>query len=150
MPVQRQTLSSLRAKLVLAAGPEAALHFVYNGIAVDRRSLRPGQDKVRHLDADVVYEIDRDRETEQRLLAQLEQVLGDIPQNDQAWLAFMMNGVAVLRTMGWEISADPRFPYRIAAADNWYADLQTNRRQEWFDCVLASSWTDSTSICCRP
>ncbi len=45
----------------------------------------------------------------------------------EAWLAFMMDGVPALRALGWEIAVEPEFPYRVVAADDWYADLQTAR-----------------------
>jgi SNF2 family DNA or RNA helicase len=56
----------------------------------------------------------------------------------------MMNGVPAMQTLGWEIAVDPNFPYRIAAAEDWYADLQTSARgprsphssREWFDLRL--------------
>jgi superfamily II DNA or RNA helicase len=143
MRVQRQALSSLRAKLVLSAGPEVALHFVYNGIAVDSRSLHAEHGTVRQLDGDHLYEIERDRETERTLRGQLDDALvmqfgvsTATRQNSETWLAFMLNSVPALQAMGWEISADQRFPYRIVAADRWYADLQANRRPEWFDLRL--------------
>jgi hypothetical protein len=143
MRVQRQPLSSLRAKLVLSAGPELALHFVYDGMAVDSRSLRAEQRTVRQLDGDHLYEIERDRETESTLRAQLDDALvaqfgvpAATQQNSEAWLAFMVKAVPALQAMGWEISVDQRFPYRIVAADRWYADLQANRRPEWFDLQL--------------
>jgi superfamily II DNA or RNA helicase len=142
MRVQRQALSSLRAKLVLSAGPEVELHFVYNGMAVDSRSLHAEHGTVRQLDGDHLYEIERDRETERMLRGQLDVLVAqfgvsaDNRQNSEAWLAFMVNAVPALRVMGWEIAADQRFPYRIVAADRWYADLQANRRPEWFDLRL--------------
>jgi superfamily II DNA or RNA helicase len=57
-------------------------------------------------------------------------------ETGEAWLAFMMHTVPTLQAMGWEISIDPSFPYRIVSADSWYADLQANRRPEWFDLQL--------------
>ena len=47
--VQRQTLTSLHARLVLSAGPEATLYFLYNDLAVDSRSMRADQDTVRKM-----------------------------------------------------------------------------------------------------
>jgi superfamily II DNA or RNA helicase len=129
MGLQVQTLSSLHAKLVLSAEPEAMLHYVYNGMTVDSRSLRTGENTVRHLDRYIVYEVEREPETERRLRAQLDQVLGPAPRDCKSWLAFMMNAVPALRAAGWEITTHPDFPYRIAAADDWYADLQTSRPQ---------------------
>ena len=148
MMVQDQALSSLRPRLILSAGPAATLHFIYNGIAVDTDSLRPEDSAVRQRDGDVVYQITRDCELERQLHAQLDRLLTGTAQGGGGWLQFMMNGVPALRALGWEIAVDAEFPYRIAASDDWYADLQTTRQtrahhprearesREWFDLQL--------------
>src|SRR5271167_389774 len=148
MRVQDQALCSLQPRLVLSADTAATLQFIYNGVAVDSNSLRTEEPAVRRWDGDVVYQIKRDLEFEQELRAQLDRFLGGTPRDGEAWLAFMMNGVPALRTLGWQITVDPEFPYRIAAADDWYADLQTTRStranrpgrakqsREWFDLRL--------------
>jgi superfamily II DNA or RNA helicase len=146
--VRDQALRSLRPGLVLSAAPAATLYFIYNGMAVDSDSLHNEHPAVRRWDGDVVYQIARDPAIERQLHAQLDRFLPGIPRDGEAWLAFMMTGVPSLRTMGWEITVDPQFPYRIAAADDWYADLQTARpmranrsrgaqqSREWFDLRL--------------
>jgi superfamily II DNA or RNA helicase len=148
MTVQDQALSSLRPRLVLSAAPAATLHLLYNGIAVDSDSLRTEVPAVRQRDGDVVYQITRDSELERQLHAQLDRFLPGTARGGEAWLAFMMNGVPALRALGWQITVDPEFPYRIAAADNWHADLQSTRptrashprgarpSREWFDLRL--------------
>jgi superfamily II DNA or RNA helicase len=148
MTVQDQALSSLRPRLVLSAGPAATLHFIYNGMAVDSDSLRTEDPAVRRRDGDVVYQITRDSELERHLRAQLDRFLTGTARGGEAWLAFMMNGVPALRALGWQITVDPEFPYRVAAADDWYADLQTTpprranhprgarQSREWFDLRL--------------
>ena len=136
IPVHRQVLTSLQPRLVLSAGPVAALHFIYNGLAVDGRSLRTEQNGARQMQGDVLHEIDRDRDAEQRLRTLLDQVLATTHQGTEAWLAFMMKAVPELQAQGWEVLADDDFPYRIAAANDWYADLQTDRRDAWFDLRL--------------
>jgi superfamily II DNA or RNA helicase len=148
MTVQDQSLSSLRPRLVLSAAPAATLHFIYNGMAVDSDSLRTEGPAVRRLDGNLVYQIRRDSELERQLHAQLDRFLPDTARGGEAWLAFMMNGVPALRALGWQITVDPEFPYRVAAADDWYADLQTTRStranrprgakqsREWFDLRL--------------
>ena len=124
------------------------MHFIYNGMAVDSDSLHTEDPAVRRRDGDVVYQIARDSELERQLHAQLDRFLTGTARGGEAWLAFMMNGVPALRTLGWQITVDPEFPYRIAAADDWYADLQTTRptranhprgarqSREWFDLRL--------------
>lgn len=138
--VRRQARSSLRPRLVLSGGPEATLHFIYNGLAVESRLLRPGQHTVRRMDGQadghILYEIDRDHAAEQRLQAQLDRMPATTRQDSEAWLAFMMNAVPALQAEDWEVVADERFPYRLAAADNWYADMQAARRDAWFDLRL--------------
>jgi hypothetical protein len=72
----------------------------------------------------------------------------------------MMNGVPALRTLGWQITVDPEFPYRIAGADDWYADLQTTRPAQAncprgakqsrsparFDCSTELIWVSRTCL----
>jgi superfamily II DNA or RNA helicase len=141
MTVQDQALSSLRPRLILSAAPAAALHFIYNGMAVDSNSLRTENPAVRRRDGDVVYQITRDCELERQLHAQLDRFLTSTARGGEAWLAFMMNGVPALRDLGWEIIVAPAFPYRVAAADDWYADLANHPRgarqsRQWFDLRL--------------
>jgi superfamily II DNA or RNA helicase len=148
LTVQDQALSSLRARLVLSARPAATLHLIYNGMAVDSDSLRAEDPAVRRRNGDIVYQIARDCELERQLHAQLDRFLTSTARGGEAWLAFMMNGVPALRDLGWEITVDPEFPYRVAAVDDWYADLQTTRptqanhprgvrqSREWFDLRL--------------
>ncbi len=144
--VQRQPLNSLKARLVLSAAPEAVLYFIYNGLPVDSRRLRPEHDSVRQTDGDVIREIPRDRVTERHFHAQLQSAFVDtVPKGQSSdwlgrgsWLAFMMRAVPALQAEGWEIVTEDRFPYRIAAPDNWYADVNRHgaRQQEWFDLRL--------------
>jgi superfamily II DNA or RNA helicase len=148
MTVQDQALSSLQPRLILAAGPAASLHFIYNGMAVDSDSLRTEDPAVRRRDGDVVYRITRDCELERQLRGQLDRFLAATARGGEAWFAFMLSGLPALRALGWEITVDPDFPYRIAAADDWYADLQSTRptrahhqpgagqSREWFDLRL--------------
>ena len=140
LSIHRQALVSLRPRLVLSAGPAAALHFVYNGVVVDSRSLTSMQATVRQLDtsagADVLHEIDRDRDAEQALQAHFEHALKGARHDGRSWLTFMMQAVPALQADGWEVEALEDFPYRIAVANEWYADLDTQRREGWFDLRL--------------
>ena len=143
LTLQRRALTSLRAQLVLGPAPQAVLHFVYNDVAVDSGALRT-EDSVRQWDGgELIHEIMRDLDVEGQLRTQLQRFL-NAPRDAAAWLGFMMNGVPALQTLGWQITVDPGFPYRIAAAEDWYADLQTtphrprgtNSSREWFDLRL--------------
>ena len=104
---------------MLSAVPQAILHFVYNDVAVDSGTLRT-EESVRQWDGEVVHEIARDLDVERQLRAQLQRFL-NTPRDGAAWLAFMMNGVPALQALGWQIIVHPDFPYRIAAAEDWYA-----------------------------
>jgi superfamily II DNA or RNA helicase len=151
LTLRRRALSSLRAQLVLSAAPQAILHFVYNDVSVDSGTLRT-EDSVRQWDGEVIREITRDLDVERQLRAQLQRFL-NAPQNGAAWLTFMMSGVPALQTLGWKITVDPDFPYRIAVAEDWYADLQTtpprprttNSSREWFDLRLGV-WVDGQAV----
>jgi superfamily II DNA or RNA helicase len=137
-----RALDSLQGQLVLGPAPQATLHFVYNDVPVDSGTLLP-DDSVRQWDGQVIHEITRDLDVERQLRAQLQRFL-NAPQNGAAWLTFMMTGVPALQTLGWHVIVDPGFPYRIAVAEDWYADLQTTSHRprgthssrEWFDLRL--------------
>jgi superfamily II DNA or RNA helicase len=117
-------LESLGPRLVLTAAPAAIVHFIYNGVGFDGRTLACDAAVVRLCDGDRVYRVQRDLERERQLTAQLEATLGT-PADDTAWFTFMMSGVPQLKAGGWEIAIDPDFPYRIAVAEDWYADMRT-------------------------
>ncbi|MDB6087448.1 MAG: hypothetical protein JWN85_232 [Gammaproteobacteria bacterium] len=160
LPVQRQALSTLNARLVLSGDPDVASHvvahegrpwvnteeatraplallqFIYNGLPVDSRGLQSEPGSVRQMKDGVVYEIDRDRDTERELRTRLERDLPAAAENREKWFTFMMDALPTLRAAGWEVSIDARFPYRIATPDNWYGDLETDRRQGWFNLRL--------------
>jgi superfamily II DNA or RNA helicase len=118
---------------------QATPQFLYDEVvAVD--ATAPGTwGSVRHWDGAVVHEIARDLGIEAELGTQLDGALG-IPRDGEAWLSFMMNGVPALEAHGWQVIAEPAFPYRIAAVESWYADLHTpaprrgtKTSREWFD-----------------
>ena len=155
LTIQAQALSSLQPRLILSAGPQAAVQFVYNGLAIAADSLRPEDPVVRRLDGNVVHQIPRDIEAERQRHAQLAQFLPAGAERRPAvavageeWLEFMMHGVPELRALGWDIAIVSTFPYRLAVADDWYADLQTagatqpnlsrglRQSREWFDLRL--------------
>ena len=145
--VLREPLSTLRGSLTLSAGPEATLHFLYNGHPIASGEVRDAHTSVRHLDDPLpatgepaavadLHEIERDLATERRLRKELDDVMPEPPQTRDAWLHFLVDGVPILRNAGWTFSMDAAFPYRLAAADDWYADLSAHARAEWFDLQL--------------
>lgn len=131
-----QALQSLTARLVLSAGPTATLHFVYNGLAVDSRSLRDETSHVRILADDVLHEVARDLVAERRLQSRFDAALAGGTQSSEFWLDFMANGVPALQAEGWHVVIADDFPYRLAGATQWYADADTSREREWFDLKL--------------
>ena len=146
LDVQERPLATLTGQLALS-DLKAVLHFLYNGKPADSTWLLPQQRVVRQLDGNTVHEITRDLDTEARLTAELRKVLPDTPRDGATWLAFMMTGVPALQALGWHVAIASDFPYRLAVADHWYADLQTpkatraQRRaapaaREWFDLRL--------------
>jgi superfamily II DNA or RNA helicase len=132
-----QPLVDLKPRLVLSADERAVIYFIYNGVPVDSRRLPQLQQAVRLMVVDSLYEIPRDRDRERLFESQLADVLGSVPQDRSAWLAFIMGGVPALQAAGWEVLLDERFPYRVVAADQWYGDLGADLRQSaWFNLRL--------------
>jgi superfamily II DNA or RNA helicase len=154
LTVERQPLSSLKGQLLLDAGPDAILCFLYNGLAVDSRSLRPEDHTVRrtHRSSDgstVIYETDRDRTAEEHLRAQLDPVLPTTQASPSAWLSFMLHTAPHLQEQGWQIDVTPHFPYRLASEGHWYTHAHAStssptrqrtqsqeRSRQWFDLKL--------------
>jgi superfamily II DNA or RNA helicase len=134
--VQRHPLSTLTASLVLSAGPKATLHFVYNSLQVDSQRLQDEHATVRQMMDGTLYEIPRDHSREQQWRARLERLLPAPTANRAAWLEFMLDAVPALQTESWEVSSADSFPYRLAKADDWYGDLESDRRQGWFNLRL--------------
>jgi superfamily II DNA or RNA helicase len=133
--VLRKPLSTLSGGLTLTAGPEATVEFLYNGHPIASRELSDGERTVRRLDGDL-HEIERDIDTERRLCSELNAIMPEAPRTQDAWLEFLLEAVPTLRAAGWTVTLDASFPYRLAAADEWYADLASHPRPEWFDLTL--------------
>ena len=131
--IQKHALSTLTAQLTLTAGPEATLRFVYNDLPVDSNRLRNEHATVRQLMAGVLYEIPRDLTRELQWRTRLTQLLPPASAVREAWLAFMLESVPALQSQGWSVAIAEDFPYRLAKADDWYGDLETDRRQGWFN-----------------
>ena len=131
--IHRHPLSTLTPRLVLEAGPQATLEFVYNGLPVDANRLKDAHAAVRQMLDGSLYEIPRDLEREQQWRARLPA----LPDSREAWLDFVLNTAEALRAEGWEITTTTDFPYRIANADEWYGDLENeSSKQGWFNLRL--------------
>jgi superfamily II DNA or RNA helicase len=136
VPVQEHCLSSLRARLELSAGSVATLYFIYNGLPVNADRLKDQHATVRQMMDGVLYAIPRDRDLEQRFRARLSRVVPAATQTRAAWLEFMLDAVPALQSENWEVSVADTFSYRLASADDWYGDLESDRRQGWFNLRL--------------
>ena len=136
LPLQQQSLSNLSARLVLTAGPTATLYFVYNGLPVDSNRLRDEHAAARQMMDGVLYEIPRDPQSERQWRARLADVLPTASHEREAWLDFMLHGLPALQAEHWEVITQDDFPYRVAAADDWYGDLESDHRQGWFNLRL--------------
>jgi superfamily II DNA or RNA helicase len=135
-PVQRHPLSTLTARLDLSAGPRATLHFVYNGLQVDSQRLQDEHATVRQMLDGSLYELPRNHCLERQWRARLAQILPAPSANREVWLELMLDAVPALQTDGWEVAIADSFPYRIAKVDDWYGDLESDRRQGWFNLRL--------------
>jgi superfamily II DNA or RNA helicase len=137
-----QVLVDLKPRLVLSADERTVIYFIYNGVPVDSRRLLARQEAVRLMVGDSLHEIPRDRNRERLFESQLAGVLGTVPEDRSAWLAFIMGGVPALEAAGWEVVIDEHFPYRVVSAHQWYGDLGAwrgpadLRQSAWFNLRL--------------
>ena len=111
-------------------------HFVYNGLQVDSQRLQDEHATVRQMLDRSLYELPRNHARERQWRERLAQILPAPIANREVWLEFMLDAVPALQTDGWEVAIADAFPYRIATADDWYGDLESDRRQGWFDLRL--------------
>jgi superfamily II DNA or RNA helicase len=133
---QGQKLTGLTPRLVLTRDEQAIVQFLYNGLPVDSRGLRPDQQTVRRMSGDVLFEIPRDPDRERQLQSQLDTWLPPVAAGRESWLTFMLSAVPALGAAGWEVVVDERFPYRVVAPDTWYGDLGSDRQPGWFNLRL--------------
>ena len=134
-PVHKHSLSTLTARLALQPGPRATLYFIYNGLPVDSDRLQDESATVRQMMDGELYELPRDHGIERQWRTRLAQLL-PTATNREAWLDFMLEAIPVLQADGWEVVIAAEFPYRIARTDDWYGDLESDRRQGWFNLRL--------------
>jgi superfamily II DNA or RNA helicase len=128
-----EALRSVAPRVVLGAGEQAVVYFVYNNTPVDSRRLRDSDGTVRVMAESVLYEIPRDLAAEASFKSQL----GELPSGRVPWLEFMMNRVPALKELGWSVEVEAGFPYRIVTATQWYGDLGADQRQAaWFNLRL--------------
>jgi len=136
LPIEKHPLTSLTARLALSQGPAATLYFVYNDLPVDSDRLQDEHSTVRQMMDGVLYEIPRNHALERQFRARLEQVLPASPLNRAAWLEFMLSTRPALEAEHWEVQVTEAFPYRLATPHDWYGELDTDNRQDWFNLRL--------------
>jgi non-specific serine/threonine protein kinase len=56
--------------------------------------------------------------------------------NEAAWLLFVREQLPRLRAEGWEIRMQPEFQFNLAQVDDWYATVEEDPEQNWFDLEL--------------
>jgi SNF2 family DNA or RNA helicase len=56
--------------------------------------------------------------------------------NETAWLQFVREHLPQLRLEGWQIHMQPDFQFNLAQIDDWYAEVDEDPEQSWFDLEL--------------
>ena len=136
--------------------PNARLSFDYNGARI---AATDPDDSVRQQREGVLITTKRRRAKEKAAIKQLESFdfatvselfmsndniesgscflpVGDVDEEPDRWLDFMLRGLPQLRTAGWRIDVDEDFPYLLAEIDDWYMDLDDQPDNRWFDLEL--------------
>ncbi|MCU1715733.1 DEAD/DEAH box helicase [Pseudomonas sp. 5P_3.1_Bac2] len=55
---------------------------------------------------------------------------------EASWLSFIREHLPKLREEGWQIHMQPDFQYNLAQVDDWYAEVEEDPEQSWFDLEL--------------
>jgi len=56
--------------------------------------------------------------------------------DDSRWMGFVLQDVPSLEAEGWRVEIDPGFAYRLAQAEEWYADAQPDSGMDWFNAEI--------------
>jgi superfamily II DNA or RNA helicase len=56
--------------------------------------------------------------------------------DDTAWMGFILSQAPKLEVEGWRIEIDPSFAFRLAQAEQWYADAQPESGIDWFNAEI--------------
>ncbi|MFJ3367498.1 SNF2-related protein [Pseudomonas sp. NPDC086251] len=56
--------------------------------------------------------------------------------DDAAWLAFVQDGVPVLRKKNWLIDISDNFHFNLQPVEEWYAEVEEESAHQWFDLQL--------------
>ncbi len=130
----------------------ARLEFDYAGC---RLSTSSGPVVIERFDGGRLRRITRDLPAEQSTRRQLES-LGFLPaeevyglrhgdhcgeltlEGDNAWLNFIMRDAPALQAQGWRVEMDPAFAFRMAQAEGWYTDAQSESGLDWFKAEIGA------------
>lgn len=146
-----QSLYDLRSgRMVGSQQHRAGLAFDYAGITTRGKNSR--QPAVSKRQGELL-EVQRQPATEEALRERLRQLgfkeslrqslalpsdlyeLFELP-GDSAWQRFMNKGLPELRAEGWEVDIRPGFHFDLSSVDGWYAELEEEPGQHWFDLEL--------------
>ncbi|MFI8980631.1 DEAD/DEAH box helicase [Ectopseudomonas khazarica] len=128
----------------------AALAFDYAGHLAFGK---PAKDLVKRLQADLNLRVIRDANAEAQLRKRLEQLGLQVAlrqsdalpadagepfelEGERDWLGFVQNQLPQLRAEGWQIHMRPDFQYNLAEVEDWYAEVEEDPQQNWFDLEL--------------
>ncbi|WAJ39075.1 DEAD/DEAH box helicase [Pseudomonas sp. GOM7] len=128
----------------------AALAFDYAG---HRVFGKPAKDLLKRLDAATNLRLIRDAAAENSLRKRLENLGLQVAlrqsealpadagepfelEHERDWLAFVHEHLPRLRAEGWQIHMRPDFQYNLAQIDDWYAEVEQDPQQTWFDLEL--------------
>jgi superfamily II DNA or RNA helicase len=59
----------------------------------------------------------------------------DLP-DDSAWLAFVQDGLALLREANWHVDISHGFHFNVQPVEQWYAEVEEESAHQWFDLQL--------------
>jgi SNF2 family DNA or RNA helicase len=128
----------------------AALAFDYDGYVI---SGKQSKELLVRLSPEHHLRIARDLNSEAQLRKRLEQTglqvalrqSDALPEsageayehlNETAWLHFVREQLPQLRLEGWQINMQPDFQFNLAQIDDWYAQVDEDPEQSWFDLEL--------------
>ncbi|WP_123599347.1 DEAD/DEAH box helicase [Pseudomonas frederiksbergensis] len=56
--------------------------------------------------------------------------------DDSAWLAFVQEGIPLLRKANWHVDISHAFHFNVQPVEQWYADVEEESAHQWFDLQL--------------
>ncbi|UEX77450.1 DEAD/DEAH box helicase [Spiribacter halobius] len=123
--------------------PVARLAFDYDGV-----TLPPGgqQERARQVSEGALVEVLRDRAAEQAAAERLRgfglteppsvEAGRYVPGRGTDWLEVITRAVPELEAAGWRVETTAAFPWRLVEPDDWYADLDAESGNAWFELEL--------------